>query len=334
MASNNDFQFLKQFEYLTFIQVKENHKWCRDNTDKIKAEAIFLEQLLFRVLKSEKMKRKNVKKLFRKMNKWKMFHKIYGLRNENTIKCFKKVIYYIEKYEDYAQENGDAYDDEVSGDTDYEGYEDDGYGDIVSYQDDTADESTEYDNEFLTELKRYPVLLADVQQWLRETQTAISRKIKLTSEKVRGQIRDIKYLEQDLCALSVQLEHLLTGVQKLVGERDVQSLANDMISNLGSVRFIMEEAHQCLGLRLQQLREILKTKVIGYPEGADIQKDLADTSLKEETFDDGEVVDENLMNVEDELSSAEPKDFKMRPPLLEDILESTSGKILITDGSS
>ena len=66
MASNNDFQFLKQFEYLTFIQVKENHKWCRDNTDKIKAEAIFLEQLLFRVLKSEKMKRKNVKKLLKK----------------------------------------------------------------------------------------------------------------------------------------------------------------------------------------------------------------------------------------------------------------------------
>ena len=46
-----------------------------------------------------------------------MFHKIYGLRHKETIECFKKVIYYIERYEDLAQEDDDDYDD-VSGNID------------------------------------------------------------------------------------------------------------------------------------------------------------------------------------------------------------------------
>ena len=113
-----------------------------------------------------------------------------------------------------------------------------------------------------------------MQNWLRDAKTIVSKKIEPSSEKVlRGLIQEIENLKQDLCARSVLLEHLLTGVQKLFGDRGVQSLKD-----------VMEEAHQCLGLRLQQLLETV------------------------ETFDDGEVVDESQMNVEDDLPSAKPKD--------------------------
>ena len=89
MESIEHLQFVKQFEHFIFIQVNMNQRWCRDNTEKIKDRAIFLKQLLSRELKSRKMKRRNVKKIIRKVNKWKMFHKIYGLRHKETIKCFK-----------------------------------------------------------------------------------------------------------------------------------------------------------------------------------------------------------------------------------------------------
>ena len=268
MASNEHLQFVEQFEHFIFIQVNMNQRWCRDNTENIKDEAIYLKQLLEKELKSQKMKKRNVKKMVRKVNKWKMFHKIYGLRHKETIECFKKVIYYIERYEDLAQEDDDDYDD-VSGNIDYEGYANDGYGDIDSYEDQTDDESRGHDNELVTE-----VLLDDMQNWLKDAKTIISKEIEPSNEKLlRGQIREIENLKQDLRARSVLLVHLLTGVQKLVGDRDVQSLKD-----------VMEKAHQCLGLRLQQLLETL------------------------ETFDDEEVVDESQMNVEDDLSSAKPKD--------------------------
>ena len=69
MESNEHLQFLKQFEYFIFIQVNENHIWCRNNTEKIKDEAIYLKQLLDKELKSQKMKKRNVKKMVRKVNK-------------------------------------------------------------------------------------------------------------------------------------------------------------------------------------------------------------------------------------------------------------------------
>ena len=93
MASNEHLQFVEQFEHFIFIQVNMNRRWCRDNTENIKDEAIYLKQLLDKELKSQKMNRRNVKKMVRKVNKWKMFHKIYGLRHKETIECFKKVIY-------------------------------------------------------------------------------------------------------------------------------------------------------------------------------------------------------------------------------------------------
>ena len=107
MASNEHLQFVEQFEHFIFIQVNMNQRWCRDNTENIKDEAIYLKQLLEKELKSQKMKRRNVKKMVRKVNKWKMFHKIYGLKHKETIGCFKKVIYYIERYEDLVHDDDD-----------------------------------------------------------------------------------------------------------------------------------------------------------------------------------------------------------------------------------
>jgi len=94
-----------------------------------------------------------------------------------------------------------------------------------------------------------------LEQWLGEAQATISMEIKLTSAKVvRDQIRASESLEQDLRARSVQLEHLLKEIQKLVGYIDVQPLVNDMTSNLGSLHCVMEDAQQCLEHRLKNLQ--------------------------------------------------------------------------------
>ena len=58
MASNEHLQFVEQFEHFIFIQVNMNQRWCRDNTENIKDEAIYLKQLLDKELKSQKMKRR------------------------------------------------------------------------------------------------------------------------------------------------------------------------------------------------------------------------------------------------------------------------------------
>ena len=54
MASNEHLQFVEQFEHFIFIQVNMNQRWCRDNTENIKDEAIYLKQLLEKELKSQK----------------------------------------------------------------------------------------------------------------------------------------------------------------------------------------------------------------------------------------------------------------------------------------
>ena len=145
-----------------------------------------------------------------------------------------------------------------------------------------------------------------MQIWLKDAQTTISREIKLTSKKVvKSQIRGTESLEKKLCARSAQLEHLVRGVLKLTDGRDEQSLANQIIYNLGSMCDVMKEVHQCLRLRLEQLQETLEKMAIEPPTGSarDFLTDLEDIpSIKDET------------------------DSKSRPPLLEEFLESTSGK--------
>lgn len=310
--------FSNQYVWLRYKQNKDV-RWDIYNTEVFRKEAVELEKTFFCLMNNDTLKWRKRKKLWKKGKKWRYFHRIYGLEDERSLKYFKRLIRYIEKNEGFAEENHD-YNEE---DCDYSFDEASGRDD--EHHEDNNEKDKGDDNELVTELRTYKVLLDDMQKWLKDAKTIISKEIKPSSEKVlRGQIREIENLEQDLSAHSVQLEHLLTGVQKLVGDRDVQSLANDMISIFGSMPYVIEETHQCLGLRLQQLLETLKEIVIGDPEDADIQKDLADTSnsepskgpasellpdledvpsLKKETFDDGEVVDESQINVEDDHSS-------------------------------
>merc|ERR1712128_59762 len=194
----------------------------------------------------------------------------------------------------------------------------------------------------ISEIKRYQTLLIDLEQWLGEAQATISTEIRLTSVKVvRDQIRASESLEQDLRARSNQLEHLLKEVQQLVGYVDVQPLVQDMTSNLGSLHCVMEEAQQCLEHRLKNLQDILRKMVIGYPEGTDLQKELAASpgseqskdslpdlevvsSEKDDIGDDWEVVDESLMNVQVDFSSTEPNMFKIQSPSLDESSLGTS----------
>merc|ERR1712106_225731 len=197
----------------------------------------------------------------------------------------------------------------------------------------------------ITEIKRYQALLVDLEQWLGEAQATISMEIKLTSVKiVRDQIRASESLEQDLRSRSTQLEHLLKEIQQLVGYVDVQPLVHDMTSNLGSLHGVMEDAQQCLEHRLKNLQDILRKMVIGYPEGTDLQKELAASpgseqskgslpdleavrSEKDDIGDDWEVVDESLMNVQVDFSATEPNMFKIQSPSLDESSLGTSASI-------
>ena len=333
-------QFSNQYVWLRYKKNKDL-RWNIYNTEMFRKEAVGLEQTFFSLMNSDSLKWKKRKKLWKKSQKWRFFHRIYGLKDLKTLYYFKRLIRYIEKNEDFAEENHEDDDvedydnryqdsdslqektdddlksnddsnddDEFSVNTDendeYEGYADDGHGDINSYQDKTADESQGYDKKFATELRTYQVLLDDVQRWLKDAQTTISREIKLTSKKVvKSQIRGIENLEKNLCARSAQLEHLLKGVLKLTDGRDGQSLANHMVYSLGSVRDVMEGLHLCLRLRLEQLQETLEKMVIEPPKRS---------------------AREFLSDLEDILSLKDETDSKVRPPLLQEFLESTSGK--------
>merc|ERR1711915_145739 len=161
----------------------------------------------------------------------------------------------------------------------------------------------------ITEIKRYQAILIDLEQWLGEAQATISSEIKLTSAKiVRDQIRTSESLELDLRARLVQLEHLLKDFQQLDGYVDVKPLIQDMTLNLGSLHGVMEDAQQCLEHRLKNLQEALREMVIGYPEGTDIEKELAASTeshlIKDDIASEWEVIDDSLMNVQFKPSDA------------------------------
>merc|ERR1712083_978518 len=201
------------------------------------------------------------------------------------------------------------------------------------------------------EIKRYQALLVDLEAWLGEAQSTISSEIKLTSAKVvRDQIRASQTLEADLRSRSGQLDHLLKEVDGLSTYTDVQSLVHEMKDNLGTLMEVMKEAQACLAQRLANLQEILRKMVIGYPEGTNVEKELAvepsssepvdvddiesfAKEIEEQIRDDWEVVeeDESLRSV---VKCTFPdigfKGFSIQPPSIDESLTSKSEDSSVT----
>ena len=132
----------------------------------------------------------------------------------------------------------------------------------------------------LNEIKRYQTLLIDLEQWLGEAQSTISTDIKLTTVKiVRDQIRasevsrnwrnafsyyhivktiilSIQVLALELNARSSQLEGMIGEIDNLVSYTDVEPLVDEMKENLKTLLKVMEEAQQCLDLKLKNLQVV------------------------------------------------------------------------------
>merc|ERR1719232_2546686 len=107
----------------------------------------------------------------------------------------------------------------------------------------------------LNEIKRYQTLLIDLEHWLGEAQSTISTDIKLTTVKiVRDQIRASEVLALELKSRSLQLEEMIREIDNLVSYTDVEPLVADMKNNLTTLLKVMEEAQQCLDLKLENLQ--------------------------------------------------------------------------------
>ena len=200
-------QFSNQYVWLRYKKNK-NLRWNIYNTEMFRKEAVGLEQMFFKLINSKTLKFRKRKKLWEKGQDWKHFHKIYGHKNDKTIKCFIKLLIYIERKENLVEESHQDYDE----DYDY-----------------SLDEASDCDD-----------------------------------------------------------EHHEDNDEKDEDEIDSDN-DHDGYQSHG-------EEYEDLMARVDLLREKMKMSMVVYVDS--------------------------------------PQDFKMQPPSLEDILESTSGKILITDGSS
>merc|ERR1712045_905995 len=139
--------------------------------------------------------------------------------------------------------------------------------------------------------------------------------------------------EADLRSRSGQLDHLLKEVDGLSTYTDVQSLVHEMKDNLGTLMEVMKEAQACLAQRLANLQEILRKMVIGYPEGTNVEQELAaepsssePVDVDDQIGDDWEVVeeDESLKSVRVDFKEVGSEEFSIQPPSIDESLMSKS----------
>ena len=61
-------------------------------------------------------------------------------------------------------------------------------------------------------------------------------------------------MEEELRTRSDQLKHMIEDIGKFQGFSDVEPLVVDMRSNLGTLHEVMQDAQQCLALKLKNLQ--------------------------------------------------------------------------------
>ena len=126
-------QFSNQYVWLRYKKNK-NLRWNIYNTEMFKKEAVGLEQMFFKLINSKTLKFRKRKKLWEKGQDWKHFHKIYGRNNDKTIKCFIKLLIYIERKENLVEESHQDYDEDYDCSLDQ---------DSDSHQEETNEDSDE-----------------------------------------------------------------------------------------------------------------------------------------------------------------------------------------------
>merc|ERR1712029_1029889 len=141
----------------------------------------------------------------------------------------------------------------------------------------------------IQEIKKYQTLLIDLEQWLGESQSTISTEITLTSVKVvRDQIRASEILEEELRTRTEQLKNMVEDVGKFQGYSDVEPLVEDMQSNLGTLYEVMQDAQQCLAMKLKNLQDALIKMESNPPTITDMHTDTSTNidSIDEITIDE------------------------------------------------
>ena len=292
-------QFSNQYVWLRYKKNK-NLRWNIYNTEMFKKEAVGLEQMFFKLINSKTLKFRKRKKLWEKGQDWKHYHKIYGRNNDKTIKCFIKLLIYIERKENLVEESHQDYDEDYdysldeASDCDDEHHEDNDEKD-----EDEIDSDNDHDG-YKSNGKEYEDLVHDddVEDYDDRYQDSDSLQEK-TDDDLKSN-DDSTYGDDDYEDYDEDYDYSLDEASDCDDEHheDNDEKDEDEIDSDNDHDGYQShgEEYEDLMARVDLLREKMKMSMVVYVDS--------------------------------------PQDFKMQPPSLEDILESTSGKILITDGSS
>merc|ERR1712227_87593 len=172
----------------------------------------------------------------------------------------------------------------------------------------------------IQEIKKYQTLLIDLEQWLGESQSTISTEITLTSVKVvRDQITASEILEEELRTRTEQLKNMIEDIGKFQGYSDVEPLVEDMQSNLGTLYEVMQDAQQCLALKLKNLQDALIKMESNPPITSDTNIDTTTNidSIDEITIDELEIADESLKSINISFDSKSNEQFQIQPPSID-----------------
>ena len=268
MAANID--FIKQYQYIEDERCSI-YKGCPERNEKKMKKTIYMSQLLEKIRKSKNISKKRLNKLFKSVGDWKAHLKYFGESHEYTLKHFKRMIYLIEKYAEYVQDNDEDdvtdnnYDNDVDKHYRKEGYdentnedEDDNYyGDGDYYDDDEEEEYSQDDDENddivcdveddddneedngMDVINRRS-LLARLPVWLREGHSILVNRVSCVShERAKEQIDAISNLLQEVGGGVAQLEKISTN-------------------DLDSIREILQHLLHCLKIRFGILQESLR----------------------------------------------------------------------------
>ena len=268
MAANID--FIKQYQYIEDERCSI-YKGCPERNEKKMKKAIYMSQLLEKIRKSKNISKKRLNKLFKSVGDWKAHLKYFGESHEYTLKHFKRMIYLIEKYAEYVQDNDEDdvtdnnYDNDVDKHYRKEGYdentnedEDDNYyGDGDYYDDDEEEECSQDDDENddivcdvednddnekdndMDVINRRN-LLARLPVWLREGHSILVNKVNCVGhERTKEQIDAISNLLKEVGGGVAQLEKISTN-------------------DLDSIREILQHLLHCLKIRFGILQESLR----------------------------------------------------------------------------
>ena len=124
-------QFSDQFVWFKYIMNKDL-EWNLETKKAFRKQAVKIEQMFFKLMNSKTLKFRKRKKLWEKGQDWRKFHRIYGRKNDKTIRCFIKLLIYIERkveegHQDYDEcdyslaQDSDSHQEETNEDSDEEG---------------------------------------------------------------------------------------------------------------------------------------------------------------------------------------------------------------------